>query len=405
MTTEYVVTDTELTATANAIRTKRNIESDIEWVESYGFKSAIEAITGGGFGGGESINVYAVWFTPTKNANSALSGGLKMTPKSTLKAAGVRIFARGTTANVYISDVSGNTLASKENATVTDGQWNDVFFDNPITLTENVAYMVWGSNASNPMKYRDSAIGSAQFVTVNGNYFSTSRNTFPTTEENNNAYGVDLIISIGSAGGTVDDWTTLDTYIESSGTQYIDTGYIVKDTSIFELVANVSSNNSNYATPFGTREADGSSPAQKACLLFAKYSGASTLYYNWGTYDTSIASDQNILSKKAMFTLSKSSVSMQSQDNYIFGNPITGGTVTSIYNLYLFSLNQGGSDLGSLVHCTMKLYRFRIYENDTLAHEFVPWKDSNNVVCLKDTVTGDLKYNAGSGTFTYGQDS
>ena len=62
-----------------------------------------------------------------------------------------------------------------------------------------------------------------------------------------------------------------------------------------------------------------------------------------------------------------------------------------------------GSALG-VCACVMKLYRFRIFESDILVHEFIPWQD-NGVACLKDTVTGDIKYNAGTGDFVYGTDS
>lgn len=71
--------------------------------------------------------------------------------------------------------------------------------------------------------------------------------------------------------------------------------------------------------------------------------------------------------------------------------------------MFVFGLNDGGS-LNSATLCKMKLYRVRIYEGDNLVHEFIPWIDSNDVVCLKDTITGNLKYNAGTGVFTYGTD-
>ena len=52
MTTQYVVTDEELTAVANAIRTKGGTSADLEWYSD--FVSAIGAITGGGGSGGSA---------------------------------------------------------------------------------------------------------------------------------------------------------------------------------------------------------------------------------------------------------------------------------------------------------------------------------------------------------------
>jgi hypothetical protein len=66
--------------------------------------------------------------------------------------------------------------------------------------------------------------------------------------------------------------------------------------------------------------------------------------------------------------------------------------------------NANGSEYGSGTRCKAKLYRFRIYESGTLIHEYIPHIDSNDVVCLKDTQTGNLFYNAGTGVFTYGTD-
>jgi hypothetical protein len=52
----------------------------------------------------------------------------------------------------------------------------------------------------------------------------------------------------------------------------------------------------------------------------------------------------------------------------------------------------------------MKLYRFRIYESGVLVHEYLPFIDGNNVVCLHDTISGNNLYNIGTGVFTYGTD-
>lgn len=45
---EYLVTDTELTASAEAIRSKTGSTSSVEWVDGKGFADAIRSITGGG---------------------------------------------------------------------------------------------------------------------------------------------------------------------------------------------------------------------------------------------------------------------------------------------------------------------------------------------------------------------
>lgn len=208
-----------------------------------------------------------------------------------------------------------------------------------------------------------------------------------------------VVVNVG--GG--DDPFALTDYIESSGTQWIDTGYYVQDDSEFEAIANVDNYNS-YPVVFGVR----TSNERGEAVIFARFSG-NTIKYNW---DVSLSPSQPTLvvdgtkfyNKKTIFRLSKQKVLVEAGDGNICGITYSGGSITADYPLYLFSLDQGGADL-SMCRCKMKLYRFRIRESGVLVHEFLPWIDGNNVVCLKDTVTGNLFYNAGTGVFTYGTDA
>lgn len=207
----------------------------------------------------------------------------------------------------------------------------------------------------------------------------------------------------GISGGGGDDPFALTDYIESSGTQWIDTGYYVQDDSEFELIANVSSSsNPSYATAFGTRNA---SQGQEA-VMYVVFIGSVRVVYNWAISQTVLADNGRLFyDVKSMYRLSKSKVGVESEPGSCNINLISGGTVTNQFPLYLFNLDQGGSEYGTLTRCTMKLYAFRIRESGVLVHEFLPWIDGSNVVCLKDTVTGNLFYNAGTGVFTYGTDS
>ena len=78
-------------------------------------------------------------------------------------------------------------------------------------------------------------------------------------------------------------------------------------------------------------------------------------------------------------------------------------TVTEDYSVYIFSLNQSGSEYGSVTRCIAKLYAFNIYEGDNLVMNLVPFLDGNTP-CLKDVISGNMYYNSGSGTLTYGED-
>ena len=208
------------------------------------------------------------------------------------------------------------------------------------------------------------------------------------------------IDDVNTGGTPADDPFALKTYIESSGTQYIDTGYYVTDTSRFEVIAEVPQTNGRWPSPFGTRNADNVAEI----MWWYKWDNGNAIGFNWIGGRTTLYSGTVYYGCKSKVVLSKTKAFIESENGNVDAKTISGGTVTSSYPLYLFSVDQGGSDGGSNVHCTMKLYRFRIYEGDTLVHEYVPWVDGSDVVCLKDTVSGNLFYNSGSGTFTYGTD-
>lgn len=224
----------------------------------------------------------------------------------------------------------------------------------------------------------------------------TQNGTYDTTENNS------IVVNV-SGGGGAEDWTTLTDYIQSSGTQWIDTGYYVQDDSEFELIANVnSSSNPSYATVFGTRNA---SQSQEA-VMYVVFQGSAIVVYNWAISQTILENRGDLFyNVKSIYRLNKSKVGVESESGSCTIRLISGGTVTDQFPLYLFNLDQGGSEYGALTRCSMKLYRFRIRESGVLVHEFVPWTDQNNVVCLKDTVTGNLKYNQGTGVFVRGTDS
>ena len=52
-----------------------------------------------------------------------------------------------------------------------------------------------------------------------------------------------------------------------------------------------------------------------------------------------------------------------------------------------------------------KLYAFRIFDNDIVLRDYVPAKDADGVVCLRDRISGAYLYDAtGTNTFGYGEE-
>ena len=219
---------------------------------------------------------------------------------------------------------------------------------------------------------------------------------------------VSAVNAIPTGGGGEDDWKSLVSYIESSGTQWIDTGYIPNENNRFEVVVNISSNGGQYATIFGAREGGSGQPSDKSCWFGHKQGGTVGMLYSWGTADARYPftpSNSPYIETKCKYVATNEGFVVYSIARELpIGTGVSTGDITNTQPLYLFTLNQNGSEYGGMTRGVFKLYRLRIYEGSNLVHEFIPWQD-NGVACLKDTITGNIKYNAGTGDFVYGTDS
>ena len=170
-------------------------------------------------------------------------------------------------------------------------------------------------------------------------------------------------------------------YLESSGTQYIDTGL-------------VATNNTKISITFERQGIDG-------CLIATDTAWCNTGFGIWshaGEYGntciTSISLSDNI----------KHTVVNDKGKFYIDGSlytTLTANTFSTAQNLYLFALNRAGSIIENY---TGKFYSCQIYDNDVIVRDFVPAIDGYGKVCLYDKVTQAFFYNGGSGTFTCGAD-
>ena len=69
-------------------------------------------------------------------------------------------------------------------------------------------------------------------------------------------------------------------------------------------------------------------------------------------------------------------------------------------DMYLFAANQYGT--GVFQQSKARIYSAKIWLDGDMKRDFVPCKDENGVACLYDRVSGDYFRNSGSGTFTEG---
>lgn len=185
------------------------------------------------------------------------------------------------------------------------------------------------------------------------------------------------------------------TYIQSSGAQYIKTGYYPKANTKFEAVLNILNQNVSWANAYC---AGGNSGHEYSYFLTGNY-----FYYAFDSGQINGGAHIPV-NTKYQITHTRTSLTTLTEDDVENTTTFNGGNNTSTNPLILFSMGSGNGDYGSATRATMKLYLFRIYEDDTLIMELVPAKDSNDVVCLYDNVSHNYFYNELTTPFTYGED-
>ena len=185
-----------------------------------------------------------------------------------------------------------------------------------------------------------------------------------------------------------DGYTELDS-IASSGTQYIDTGFMPNQNSKMTLDFEPTiSQNACYA---GTRHTS----TVRGFLINSGSSG--TMQYgamgasgNVTVGDFSLGRHTQTI-QNGLFTYDGVSTSVSSSDI---------GTFQATYSIYLFACNQNGVNLLA----TCRIYSCQIYDNGTLVRDFVPCKNPSNAVGLYDLVNGQFYGNSGTGSFTAGNE-
>ena len=189
-------------------------------------------------------------------------------------------------------------------------------------------------------------------------------------------------------------------YIESTGTQYIDTGVLGKNTIKIDIT--MANNDTNHSTHFfGGREGF----QNKAIGLSWQYNdngdNVKTTRFAYGNNCYDIQDSSNIV-----ITQNKNNYVFDSKSAYV--NDIlvssfsTGDFETSL-NMYIFTCNNNGSLHQQM--SSVSLYNCKIYDGNSIVRDYIPcYRISGNVIGLYDTVEGKFYTNQGSGTFLKGND-
>lgn len=239
------------------------------------------------------------------------------------------------------------------------------------------------------------------FVNITGAWFTDDSTTgktisaiIKTGEANLNVYqedstGTQTMLSKSLPAG----YTQLE-YIESTGTQYIDTGYVPNSNSQFDITFLVNQANLNVDCPlFGVRTS-GSGNSYTFWCHGVGYSAA--------TYSALIFNDKENrisnfkLNNKHHVTLKNGLYSI----NGVNTSFTKVGEGTPNQNLILFGLANGASIDGRKF--VGLVYGFKISENNALKRNFIPAKNSSGTIGMYDLVEGKFYTNKGTGTFTAG---
>jgi hypothetical protein len=207
--------------------------------------------------------------------------------------------------------------------------------------------------------------------------------------------GNDKIEAIYATGIVLPDGYQEVRYLESSRTQYINTG-VVSPTGNHKTLVDIempTASNSG-TTLFGTRE---SGTQRWGNPYFA--TATSTQIYVGGT--TGILSQPWVPNVRTKFSLEADNVKKTVTTSYNGAerpSPYSGTTATTV-PLYLF----GCYNNGIMERGTFRLYGSKIWIDGILVRDFVPALDGAEKPCLFDLVSGTPFYNSGTGEFLHGE--
>lgn len=177
-------------------------------------------------------------------------------------------------------------------------------------------------------------------------------------------------------------------YIESTGTQYIDTGYVPTTSTKIEFECST-----NGEFDVGSRKSFGNN----GFVAYIRYT-QSDIAIGLGQFTEMYEYDytgSNTRHKYAFDSIGNFYI----DDSHITSE--AGTFDSSTYPIYLLLFNNGGTAVtGS--NYGGKLYSCKIYENNILVHDFKPAIDSNGVYFLYDNVKKTYHYNQGTGSFLGG---
>ena len=168
-------------------------------------------------------------------------------------------------------------------------------------------------------------------------------------------------------------------YIESTGTQYIDTGVLPNSTTAVDISVMFNTIVADSSIPLGSRSTGLSSTSPDQFYVSASTGGG--IICRSGTNISTLIQNPSVNTR---YNLSAS-------NSY--------ATADGTYTLTLFGFNNKGTIDNKF---SQKIYSCKIYDNGVLVRDFIPIKDDTGHGAMYDKVTQQIFYNSGTGDFICG---
>ena len=174
-------------------------------------------------------------------------------------------------------------------------------------------------------------------------------------------------------------------YIQSSGTQYVDTG--LNPNQDFGVTIDF-----QMTTVSGWQCIFGAANSAQNADEYGVWHNSTNFGFYYASTNVTVSAEATA---RHLFVCSKNSIAV---DGAAASSPAYTSFQTN-YPLLLGAINYAGSKMyGSQI----KIYSAKIYQNGSLVREFIPCKNAAGVIGLWDDVNSVFYQNAGSGVFTAG---
>lgn len=183
-------------------------------------------------------------------------------------------------------------------------------------------------------------------------------------------------------------------YIESTGTQYIDTGFNPTTSTKVSIDLLLTDPTTTFV-PFGAKESNASDTREKQFFTMAM-GGNSRFEANY--FSRTEANLLNLADYAQRGTLSLDGSALTFNESTASLN-YTGGTNAVPYPMFLFGYNISGTPTN---RGSMQLFGCQIWEGEVLVRNFVPCTNSTGDIGLYDLVGGAFYSNTGTEVFTAG---